>query len=197
MANEPAPHESPQVPAHGIMPPPMPPPMPADGAPASEQESAAPAIARDAIGLLTEDHRKVELLFASFAQVRHGDSVEEKFSVAKQVCGDLLIHMAIEEAIFYPKVRQALAEGALVDEAEHEHDGAKELIKELGDIDPADPVFDMKIESLAQQIVEHVEKEETVVFPKMLIAPVDLVALGMELATAKSDMRSQLGLPPE
>ena len=129
--------------------------------------------------------------------MRLGESIEEKFSVAKQVCGDLLIHMAIEEAIFYPKLRQALAEGVLVDEAEHEHDNAKNLIKELGGIDPADPVFDAKIEALAQQMTEHVEKEETVVFPHMLIAPVDLVALGRELAIAKSDMRSRLGLPPE
>ena len=193
MANQPASHETTQTPATGN----MPPSMATDGAPAPEQDSASPTIARDAIGLLTEDHRKAELLFASFAQLRLGDSVEEKFSVAKQVCGDLLIHMAIEEAIFYPKVREALTDGSLVNEAEQEHDGAKDLIKELGEIDPADPVFDMKIEALAQQIVEHVEKEETVVFPKMLVAPVDLVALGQELATAKSDMRAQLGLPPE
>lgn len=164
--------------------------------PSVKQEPATQTLVRDAIGLLTEDHRKAELLFAAYAQMRLHDSVDEKFSVAKQVCGDLLIHMAIEEAIFYPAVRQALAEGVLVDEAEHEHDSAKDLIKELGDIDPADPVFDMKIEALAQQITEHVKKEETVVFPRMLTTPVDLVALGQELATAKSDMRSQLGLPP-
>ena len=193
MANPPSSHETIQAPATGT----MPLPMPTNGAQAPEQDTAVPTIFRDAIGLLTEDHRKAELLFASFAQLRLGESVDEKFSVAKQVCGDLLIHMALEEAIFYPKVREALTDGALVDEAEHEHDGAKDLIKELGEIDPADPVFDMKIEALAQQIVEHVEKEETVVFPRMLVAPVDLVALGQELATAKSDMRAQLGLPPE
>ncbi len=175
----------------------MPPPLGFDSIQTSHSEMTMPIITRDAIGLLTEDHRKAEILFANFAQVRLHDSVDEKFSVAKQVCGDLLIHMAIEEAIFYPKVRQALAEAALVDEAEHGHDGAKDLIKELGDIDPSDPVFDLKIEALAEQIREHVEKEETVIFPKMLIAPVDLLALGQELATAKSDMRSQLGLPPE
>lgn len=175
----------------------VPPPAGAKSSAATQRRSDPPAAARDAIALLSADHRKVEILFANFAQVRMGDSVDEKFSVAKQVCGDLLIHMAIEEAIFYPKVRQALSEGNLVDEAEHEHDGAKDLIKELGEIDPGDPLFDSKVEALARQISEHVEKEETVVFPRMLTAPVDLMALGLELFTAKSDMRARLGLPPE
>lgn len=103
--------------------------------------------------------------------------------------------MAIEVAIFYTKARQVLANDALIDAAEHGHDDAKELIKELGDIHPAEPAFDLKMEALAERIVEHVEQEETVVFPKMLVAAVDLVALGQELVTAKSDMRKQLGLP--
>ncbi len=69
------------------------------------------AMQRDAIGLLTEDHRKAQMLFADFALRANaqGDPAE-KFAVARQVCGDLLIHMAIEEAIFYPRVREALHE---------------------------------------------------------------------------------------
>lgn len=188
---EPSPNDSPQPAATGT----VPAPMTDDAREAAHQEPSDTMLARDAIGLLTEDHRKAEMLFAAFAKARLEDSVDAKFSIAKQVCGDLLIHMAIEEAIFYPRVRQALADDALTDEAEQEHDGAKELIKEIGDIEPADPMFDMKIEALEQRISEHVEKEETVVFPRMLVAAVDLVALGQELSRAKSDMRTRLGLP--
>ena len=193
MINESSPQESTQ----GSLPASRLPPSAGKVPQAAQQYLSEATVARDAIGLLREDHRKAEMLFNRFAQVRLGDSVDQKFEVARQVCGDLLIHMAIEEAIFYPKVRQALMENMLVDEAEHEHDGAKDLIKEIGDIDPADPLFDIKMEALAQQITEHVEQEETVVFPKMLVAPIDLMALGQELASAKSDMRSQLGLPSE
>lgn len=156
------------------------------------------AITRDAIGLLTEDHRQAQSLLERLTVERLGSNrPDEKFQIAKQVCGDLLIHMAIEEAIFYPRVRDALQEDALVDGAEQEHDSAKELIRQIGEVDPADPLFDMKMEDLAQEILAHVEEEESIVFPKMLLAQTDLLALGDELHRAKNLMRSNLGLPPQ
>jgi iron-sulfur cluster repair protein YtfE (RIC family) len=166
--------------------------VPADAPPSS------PLMARDAIGLLTEDHRRAQVLFADFLLLAGSQAdPAEKFSVARQVCGDLLIHMAIEEAIFYPRVREALHDDQLVDEAEHEHDAAKELIRRIGEIDPADARFDESMQLLSAEILTHVEQEETVVFPKMLLAQVDLDAIGTELLQAKNQMRTNLGLQPE
>lgn len=164
----------------------------------SQHPATRPTLGRDAIGLLTDDHRNAQELFGRLALLQTGSNTsDEKFTIAKQVCGDLLIHMAIEEAIFYPRVRDALHDDGMVDAAEHDHDGAKELIRRIGEIDPADPLFDTSMESLANHVLEHVEQEETVVFPKMLLAQTDLIALGEELAAAKSMKRVNLGLQSE
>jgi iron-sulfur cluster repair protein YtfE (RIC family) len=156
-------------------------------------QAAEPAIGHDAIGLLTADHRKAQALFDEYE--RSSGSPEEKFEIAKTVCGEVLIHMAIEEAIFYPAVRQYIRDDDLMNEAEVEHEGAKELIRQLGEIEPDDPIFDAKMTVLAEQVNHHVQEEELGMFPKVLLSEADIVALGKELLTAKNEMRTNLGLP--
>ncbi|MDB5763195.1 MAG: hemerythrin [Herminiimonas sp.] len=167
----------------------------------SQQQEQVPAgesmMTPDAIGLLTADHRKAKSLFDEYEGLKSSGSPEEKFEIARQVCGELLIHMAVEEAIFYPAVRQHIRDDDLVNEAEAEHEGAKELIRQLGDIKPDDPIFDAKITVLTEQIDHHVQEEELTMFPKILLSGIDISALGKELRTAKNDMRTRLGLPPE
>jgi iron-sulfur cluster repair protein YtfE (RIC family) len=163
------------------------------------EESIADAesrVTRNAIDLLTADHRKVEMLFNEYDGLKDGNP-EEKYEVAKKVCGDLLIHMAIEEAIFYPAVREKVSDEEMVNEAEVEHDGAKDLIRQLGEIKPDDPMFDAKMKVLSEQIDHHVQEEESGMFPKARLSKLDINALGARLLEAKNEMRTRLGLEPE
>ena len=49
-------------------------------------------------------------------------------------CGELKTHAQVEEEIFYPAVRKALPdEDALLNEADVEHAGAKDLIAQIED----------------------------------------------------------------
>lgn len=163
-----------------------------------DQDSASPVIVYpDVIRLLTADHRKAEALFAEFGLKKDQIPVHEKFELVKKVCGELLIHMAVEEGIFYPAVREAIRNPELMDEADIEHDSAKDIIIQLGNIQPDDPLFDSKVTVLADQIEHHVQHEETVMFPKVLLSEIDLLALGRELLEAKNNMRMRLGLPIE
>lgn len=162
------------------------------------QDIPAPSVVYpDVIGLLTSDHRKVDALFSEFHLRKDSLPPHEKFELVKKVCGELLIHMAIEEGIFYPAVREAIKDDDVMDEARVEHDSAKELIIQLGDIQPDDPVFDAKVTVLADQIEHHVQEEESVMFPKVLVSDIDLIELGRELLEAKNNMRTRLGLPVE
>ncbi|MBI1891705.1 MAG: hemerythrin domain-containing protein [Burkholderiales bacterium] len=159
---------------------------------------ASPAVVYpDVIALLSADHRKAEALFAQYEQTKESITPHQKFELAKKVCGELLIHMAIEEGIFYPAVRRAIRDDELMEEAQDEHESAKQLIIQLGEIQPDDPLFDSKIASLADQIDHHVQDEESVMFPKVLVSDVDLIELGKELLEAKNNMRTRLGLPVE
>jgi hemerythrin superfamily protein len=149
----------------------------------------------DAIALLKSDHREAEDLFEQYEKLKDADKTEEKFAIAKKVCGALLIHMEIEEKIFYPKVRGPVHDDDLMNEAVVEHSGAKDLIEQLGLLKPDDPMFDAKIKVLSEQIEHHVEEEEKEMFPKAEKSGADLEQLGEELFAAKNQLLAQHGLP--
>lgn len=151
----------------------------------------------DAISLLVADHDKAKMLFAEYQRIKESGTTAEKFEIAKQVCGDLLIHMALEEALFYPPVRKAISEKGLVEEGQEEHEEAKDLIRKLGDIDPASAEFDETMQKLFEGITHHVEEEEQEMLPKARESQLNLQSLGEELLEAKTEMRTRLGLSPE
>jgi len=111
--------------------------------------------------MLEQDHRKVEALFEEFEQStdRH-----EKHELVQQVCAALIVHMLIEEDVFYPQCRDAAGRddelAALLDEAQVEHDSAKMLINELLEADPGSPYWEAKVAVLSEMIRHHVEEEE-------------------------------------
>lgn len=151
----------------------------------------------DVVGLLTLDHRKVQALFAELQAKRGRMRTHEKFELVRKACAELLIHFAIEEGIFYPRVQEAIGDDAAMDEAWDQHDSAKSLIILLGNIPPDEPMFDAKVRILAEQVEHHIQDEETVMFPKVLVSDIDLIALGRELLEAKNAMRVRYGMPIE
>src|SRR4051812_25057182 len=112
--------------------------------------------AKDAIGLLKEDHRKVEKLFREFESAK-GNGRKER--IARQICLELSVHTAIEEEIFYPACQGAVDE-ELLKESYVEHDAAKVLIAEIeGGDGESDEFFDSKVKVLQEEIEHHVEEE--------------------------------------
>ena len=86
----------------------------------------------DAIELLTADHKEVKAMFKEFEAMKKRDSSdEEKGELVQRICTALTIHATIEEEIFYPAVREAIDDMDLMDEADVEHAGAKDLIAQL------------------------------------------------------------------
>ena len=62
----------------------------------------------DALQLLTQDHRKVELLFKELVTVTPARQAE----VAQEIFLELAIHASLEEELFYPALR---SEGDLIE----------------------------------------------------------------------------------
>jgi len=102
----------------------------------------------DAIGLLKEDHRKVEGLFEEFESAK---SASRKKALASKICMELSVHTKIEESIFYPACKGKVEED-LLDEAYVEHDGAKVLIAEIAAGNPGDDFYDAKVKVLSEMI---------------------------------------------
>ena len=150
----------------------------------------------DAIALLTRDHREVKQLFQEYQQlVDHEAGDDEKAEIAQQVCAVLTVHAQIEEELFYPAARSAIREPDLVDEAMVEHASAKDLIAQLEQSAPGDPLYDAKVKVLGEYIKHHVKEEEQPggVFAQAKRGDEDLDAMGERIKVRKEELMAQMG----
>lgn len=79
-----------------------------------------------------------------------------------------------------------------MNEAEVEHTSAKDLIAQIQDMNPGDPMFDAKVTVLGEYIDHHVKEERTEMFPKARATKVDLVAMREVLKTRKEELMGEL-----
>ena len=159
----------------------------------SKTRSAAKTQAKqqDAIKLLMADHDEVEDLFKQFQKAKNDGS--QKAEIVEQICKALTVHAAIEEEIFYPAARDALAEKGedMLDEAEVEHASIKSLVEQLQDADPDDELFDAKVKVLCEYVTHHVKEEESEMFPRIKKTGLDLEGLGAELMELKQELMGE------
>lgn len=141
----------------------------------------------DAIALLKEDHAKVKQSFKEFEKMDHDDhaTLEE---LVRTVCGELKVHTAIEEEIFYPALREALDDDDLMNEAQVEHASAKDLIAQLEEMDASDPLYGPTFTVLCEYVLHHVKEEESEMFPEARKAGLDLEALGAQMMSRKEKL---------
>lgn len=144
----------------------------------------------DALDLLTRDHRLVEELFAGFNEA----AAQQLDPLARRTCKMLRVHTQIEEEIFYPAARRALAEDTLIETAEREHADAKQSIMRLEAMTSDHDDFMATMTLLAQQVTGHVAEEEKELFPRVRSSGIDLVALGLALAERREILLEVLGL---
>jgi iron-sulfur cluster repair protein YtfE (RIC family) len=160
----------------------------------SSNNSALPL----ALEILEADHRKVEDLFETY-EAQKDDDDETRQETAERICGELTVHMAMEEEIFYPWLRDNLEEDdmELVNEAEVEHNGAKELMNQIETAEEVDEMYDAKVKVLSEYIKHHVKEEEQEVFPSIRGKTEELDSLGQEMASRKAELTEELGLADE
>jgi hemerythrin superfamily protein len=151
-----------------------------------------PAAKMDAIGMLIADHKKVQKAFKDFEKLQKGGSKRGKSDIVRQTCADLTVHTTIEEEIFYPAARAAIKDMDVMDEAEVEHAGAKELIAQLESMQPGDDLYDAKFTVLGESVNHHIREEQNEMFPKVRKTKLDLNALGEQMAQRKAELESQI-----
>jgi hemerythrin superfamily protein len=119
----------------------------------------------DPVKLLITDHQKVERIFE---QIEATDSPAQRRGLVVQLESELTNHTLAEEDIVYPFIRERVPDGSkLMDEAENEHEEAKEALLALSSMDPADEEFPKAVAKLKKLIEHHVKEEENDVFPKL------------------------------
>lgn len=157
----------------------------------------AKAKSSDAISLLKADHRKVAGLFDRY---KKSTSKALKATLAHDICLELLVHMTIEEELFYPAIKFTVKQD-IYHEAYVEHDGAKGLIAEILASKPEEIFYDAKVKVLSEMIKHHVKEEEQrggLFAQAKDDGDVDLAALGVKLAARKKELVAQMktsGIP--
>jgi hemerythrin superfamily protein len=131
-------------------------------------------------------------MFEQYEQLGERARVSKE-KLKEKICKALTAHATIEEEIFYPAVREQVEDAEdMVDEAIVEHAAAKDLIKQLQEMDPDDELYDAKVKVLGEQVDHHVKEEEDEMFSKVKKSGLDLLALGQEMAMRKQELMATL-----
>jgi iron-sulfur cluster repair protein YtfE (RIC family) len=139
-----------------------------------------------ATALLKKQHRKVEGIFEQLAK-----GPNDAAALVSELANDLAAHMAIEQTIFYPAIRDI--DPKTVGESYQEHAIAEIALKRLLSTSAKDPTFEAKATALKELIEHHVEEEEDELFPEVedKMDPDQLEALGDEMEAAFEEASEQ------
>ncbi|GAB3400296.1 hemerythrin domain-containing protein [Massilia agilis] len=149
-----------------------------------------------ALDLLRGEHQRVRTLFGEFDSLKGLDDEDErKAELVDEICYELTLHTMIEEEIFYPVLRSAIADDDLMDEADVEHAGARELISQLEVMYPGDDHFDATVAVLGEEVGHHMDKEEGEMFDAARRAGIDFERLGEQLAARRAELEEDLSSP--
>jgi hemerythrin superfamily protein len=121
----------------------------------------------NAVKLLKQDHQRVRKLFDEYDEADDRSS-KKKREIAETIFEELELHRKLEEEIFYPAVNARANQEVkeLVIEYLEEHQEVGALIEELREQDPADPSYDESFAQLVESVQEHIEAEESEMFPE-------------------------------
>ncbi|MGV3571304.1 MAG: hemerythrin domain-containing protein [Ramlibacter sp.] len=137
---------------------------------------------QDAVTLLDDDHNEVIRMFEQYKAAHDGSRQQ---LLAAQIRQELLVHMQVEEEIFYPAFQRATGDQDLLEDANKEHREARELLAKIED----DRMNAKLMLELEDAILHHVNDEREKMFPKARATPgLDLMELADRLEARKSEL---------
>lgn len=126
--------------------------------------------------VLNRDHKEVKEILAKLEKQRPGpDASDKQLAQRKKMTEKLIIeesrHEAVEEMFFWPAVRDKLPDGdKLAGQATAQEQEAKEVLDKLDKLDAANPEFEKLLGEFVASGREHIDFEETQVWPQMRTA---------------------------
>jgi hemerythrin-like domain-containing protein len=131
----------------------------------------------DAFEVLAKDHAEVKqmLIQLELGAIRQGGTGAEQLTQRKKLAQQLVIeasrHEAVEEMYFWPAVREHLPNGdQLADTAIGQEDEGKEVLDKLDKLNAGDPEFEKLLAEFTRAGREHIDYEETQVWPGLRAA---------------------------
>ena len=150
----------------------------------------------DAITLLKTDHDKVKKLLNELETTTER-GVKTRSELFATIKGELTVHEAIEEEIFYPELKAHPKAKDVVLEGFQEHHVVDLLMGELESLDVSDEAWGAKAIVMKENIEHHIEEEEGDMFKKarQVFDRQELEDLGERMAERKTTAGRELGIP--
>lgn len=118
----------------------------------------------DLYQLLKQDHQKVKRLFERLDEASDG-TAKQRERLFAELKRELELHTEVEEKRFYPALRDRDEAKELVEESLEEHGEVKKLLGELDQADKEEGAWTDQLQELREDVEDHVEEEETELFP--------------------------------
>lgn len=126
-------------------------------------EPSIEVVRRNPIVMLQADHRRAEALFLRIGSTEGSERAE----AVRELVSALRVHMQLEERHVYPLLG-AEVEADLAEEAEVEHQLARDGLAQLEELTPDEPGFDAALTMVVAGIEHHVQEEEGEAFPRLV-----------------------------
>jgi hemerythrin-like domain-containing protein len=123
--------------------------------------------------------------------------VKTRSELFATIKGELTVHEAIEEEIFYPELKAHPKAKDVVLEGFQEHHVVDLLMGELESLDVSDEAWGAKAIVMKENIEHHIEEEEGEMFKiaRRVFDAGELDDLGKRMAARKESAQRELGVP--
>ncbi len=132
---------------------------------------------------LVHDHNYVRQLMQRYLSTR---DLQVKQQAGPRICEALELHTSLEEAVFYPRVREL--DNALIDRCLEDHQEADQIIKQLHSMQAGDADYDDLMQQLHDAVTEHMEVEEKQLFSAVRDSELDLNDLALQMQGYESNL---------
>jgi hemerythrin-like domain-containing protein len=147
----------------------------------------------DAIAVLKADHNKLKRLLTALDSTTP-KSGGRRESLLKEIENEIRTHSRVEEEIFYVAYKKAArkSDQHLYYESLEKHHLVDSVLPEVRSALADSQTFDARVKVLRDLIDQHVEEEETEMFPmaRKLLGDVQLRQLGRQIRDRKIELES-------
>ena len=147
----------------------------------------------DALELLEDDHTKVKKLMEEIERTTER-GVKTREELFTKLRGELEVHEAIEEEIFYPALKEHPKAKDLVLEAYEEHNVVDMVMKEIEGVAYDDETWGAKLTVMKENVEHHIEEEEDEMFKqaRQVFSKEELTDLGERMAARKDQLQGAM-----
>jgi hypothetical protein len=150
----------------------------------------------DALTLLKDDHQRMRKLLTELESTteRGVKTREELYATIK---GELMVHEAIEEEIFYPALKEHPKAEDIVLEGYEEHHVVDTVMAELEGLPVDHETWGAKAKVMKENVEHHMEEEEGEMFKqaRAVLDDDELEALGERMTERKRSAQEELSVP--